>query len=265
MKFRQRLAPIALAFSLTIAVAAPALPETARADASVFIENGNEVPPLGTLTQTVALLAFPGGGFCSASFLSSRTLLSAAHCFTRSGRPSVTVNVVGDNGRWVKTPVSSVQVHPQYSNRRGQYGQTLIRNDLAIVQLDRPFPHPVRTVTLAPPTPGMLAGTWETVTDVGYGFEAERRGSRVLRWGAMSAIVERIGQFENRDGLRQRKTTANQNVCSGDSGGAVFIGGSDSRRQVAVHSLADGCRYGSRGASSELVWPARAWIQPQIR
>lgn len=222
---------------------------------SVLIENGNGVAPGSNLASTVALLTYGNGSFCSASFLSSRTLITAGHC--ASG--NITVNVMNPRGGYYKVRAMRVYAHPQFRNYRDRYGMTMIQNDLAIVQLAQPFPAPIRTVTLS----GFPSG-YAPVTDVGYGFRYGNTGGMTLRWGQMQGHLAGVGQFDGLQGLVQTKVNG-QNVCPGDSGGAVLLGGTDSRYLVAVHSLANGCTTHSTGASSQLVWPHRAWIQAQIR
>ena len=244
----------------------PLSPPFARAAGVPAIENGNELGAVAPLAHTVALLRFgTGGGFCSASFLSSRTLLTAGHCLSGVNPRAVSVNVLNPNGGWIRVTASATAVHPGYRNYKGTYGQTMIHNDLALVQLAQPFPVPVRTVELAA-FPDDRAQEWYPVFDVGYGYEYAKGGGLVLRWGQMNGRLATINQFGNRVGIEQRVTNQNQNVCPGDSGGAVLFGGIQSRQIVAVHSLSNGCGSNpSTSASSELVWPARDWILGQVR
>ncbi|MGE3263425.1 MAG: trypsin-like serine protease [Bacteriovoracia bacterium] len=238
----------------------------ASADASDFrslIENGNGVPRGGALASTVAMLTYGNGSFCSASFLSPQTLITAGHCAAGVRPGSMTVSVMNPRGGYYKAKAVSLAVHPEYSNRRDQYGITIIRNDLAIIQLSTPFPAPVRPVALSA-FPQLDSGKWIPVTDVGYGFHNGHTGGMTLRWGKMLGQLQAIEQFDGRVGLEQ-KNSHQQNVCPGDSGGAVLLGSESSRALVAIHSLGNGCGSGpSTGASSELVWPARNWIRAQI-
>lgn len=249
----KKLMRFALASLMLGALTAP----LARADGySLLIENGNPISRSAALASTVAMLTYGGGSFCSASFLTNRTLITAAHCYAAN----LTVNVPKPGGGYYQARSARVIKHPQYSNVRDRYGMVIIRNDLAIIQLAKPFPAPVRTVTLAA-FPDLPTGQWAQVTDVGYGFNRRNSGGMTLRWGTMLGRKQEIGQFDDRVGLEQRNTR-NQNVCPGDSGGAVLYGNNTSRHLVAVHSLANGCGTGrSTAASSELVWPARNWIR----
>jgi secreted trypsin-like serine protease len=225
----------------------------AESDFHTLIENGITVPSSGALSDSEALLTYGNGAFCSATFLSPRTLITAGHC----AAASITVSIMKPGGGFYAVRSMRVIRHPNFQNYKDRYGMTIIKNDMTIIQLAQPFPTPVRTVTLAQ----FPAGQWAQVTDVGYGFRRLNSGAKVLRWGTMQGHLETIGQFGDRVGLEQRNSN-NQNVCPGDSGGAVLLGDQNSRYLVAVHSLANGCTQGrSTGASSELVWPAQAWIK----
>ena len=248
------------------ALALLAFTQITLADYRPLIEGGKPVNPAEPLARTVALPRYPDGGWCSSSFLSARTLLTAGHCAEGRKAADVTVHVVSPTGTWESLPAKSLYSHPQYSHRTNADGDHIFRNDLAIVQLPQPFSFAVRTVTLAAPTGAMAAGEWGEVTDAGYGLG--RRGDTgrpTLRWGSMVGHVAAIEQFDGREGLEQFKGSTKQNVCPGDSGGPVFLGAALSRIQIAVHSMADGCTAKSRLTYSELLWPARAWLKAQIR
>jgi secreted trypsin-like serine protease len=253
-------APAALAafalFALTAGIA--------RADYRPFIENGTEVGRAEPLARTVALVQFKGGGHCSSSFLSPRTLLTAGHCAENRKAGDIMIALQNANGSWEQRAAARLVSHPQYSHRVNAAGEHVFRNDVAIVQLAQPFSFAVRTVALSPPGAVMAKGEWQEITDVGYGYVRPNSGGSVLRRGSMVGRVKTIGQFDGRAGLEQYKNDANQNVCPGDSGGPVLLGASDSRKAIAVHSMADGCTDESKLTYSELLWPARAWIQAQI-
>lgn len=225
------------------------------------IENGNEVPASSPLARSAALLVFNGGGFCSASFLSARTLLSAGHCLKGVSASGVKVQLPTASG-WLVLKVSAVSVHPGYRLRYDNKGQAILRDDIALVQLEKAAPVSVRALSLSPPPSGNeLFG----VTDLGYGFEYNGGGGMLLRYGRMQGKVQPIYDLENQPGVYQTKTKDDENVCPGDSGGPVLLGAPESRSVIAVHSLADGCQSESDSAESTLVWPYREWIRPQIR
>ena len=235
----------------------------ARADFRPMIENGTPVKRAEDLARTVALVQFKNGAICSSSFLSPRTLITAGHCAENRKAGDMMIAVQNANGSWEQRALAKLILHPQYSHKVKGDEHTM-RNDLAIIQLVSPFSFPIRTVNLSAPGTVMAAGNWQAVTDVGYGYVKPGSGGSVLRRGSMVGRVKSIPQFDNRLGVQQVKTSANQNACPGDSGGAVLLGGPDSRNLISVHSLADGCTSQSTVTYSEMVWPARTWIQAQI-
>ncbi len=236
------------------------LPNTpAPTHAGSRIENGNDLPYGSPVARSAALLVFNGGGFCSSSFLSSRTLLSAGHCLKGVSAGGVKVQLPTANG-WLVLDVAEVRVHPGYRLRYDKNGDAILRDDIAIVQLVKPAPVAVRPYALtAPPSARGFA-----VTDIGYGYEHQGGGGMLLRYGRMQGEIKKLYGLENQPGVYQTKTSADENVCPGDSGGPVLLGNLDSRNIIAVHSLADGCQTESTNAQSTLVWPYKAWIQPQI-
>jgi secreted trypsin-like serine protease len=242
------------------------LPLTAKADIpQIFVENGTPISKASPLARTVALMRFKKGGFCSSSFLSSRTLLTAGHCAENHRAEDFTVMAVSADGKWEEQAASGLVNHPSYQHYKNSHGDILL-NDVAIIQLARPFSFSVRTVSLTAPTKPLTSGQSSAITDVGYGYNRTGGGGgMVLRYGSMAARLSPIDQFNGAPGLEHSKTSADQNVCPGDSGGPVLLGGTGSREQVAVHSLADGCTTDSSVAFSTLVWPYRNWILPQVR
>ncbi|RZA09419.1 MAG: S1 family peptidase [Proteobacteria bacterium] len=253
-----------LAFSLSL-LSIALLASPARGDFKPFIENGTPVARTEALAQTVAMVQFKGGGWCSATFLSSRTLLTAGHCAEKKRAADLTITLQNKNGSWEQRAASALTAHPQYSHRVGWDKTHYIRNDVAIIQLATPFSFKVRTVKLTQAPTLMAAGQWQAITDAGYGYAKPSAEGAVLRRGSMEGRVTAIEAFEQRLGLDQRKNAANQNACPGDSGGPVFLGDASSLQQLAVHSMADGCTDDSKLTYSELLWPLRPWITAHIQ
>jgi len=229
------------------------------------IENGIVVGRGDPLTRTVALLQFKNGGWCSSSFLSARTLLTAGHCAEKRAAGDLLVAVQNANGSWEQRALKRLTLHPGFSHVVNEAGEHIFKNDLAIAEIVSPFSFAVNTVKIAAPSAAMAKGNWEAVTDVGYGFSGPNSGGSVLRRGSMVGRVAKLKQLSGREGREQNRTSAAQNACPGDSGGAVLLGKINERQQIAVHSMADGCTAESTLTYSELLYPAREWIQSQIR
>jgi len=133
------------------------------AGVDILVENGDTIPASAPLAQSVPLLHFSSGGFCSGSFLSKRTILTAGHCLKGMRASRVTVNVMNNRGGWTSVRATSLVMHPGYSARTVN-GVTVIRDDIALVQLSSDFPAPVRLMALS--APNGLNGAWGYVTDV---------------------------------------------------------------------------------------------------
>ncbi|RYZ96214.1 MAG: trypsin-like serine protease, partial [Proteobacteria bacterium] len=184
----------------------------APADFQISIENGTPVARTEALAQTVAMVQFKGGGWCSSTFLSSRTLLTAGHCAEKKKAADLTITLQNKDGSWEQRSAATLTPHPQYSHTVGWNQTHYIRNDVAIITLSAPFSFPVRTIKLTQAPALMAAGQWQAITDAGYGYSRPGAGGTVLRRGSMEGRVTAIEAFEQRLGLDQRKNAANQNA-----------------------------------------------------
>lgn len=229
------------------------------------IWNGREIAPNHPLARTVALLEFEDGVYCSATFLSRTTLLTAAHCLRHRNATEVSVKMRGNENQWVVKPAFQLETHPDFSYVQKPNRQVILKNDLALVHLAEPFEIEV--------TPAQISSRkWELgqapfeVTDAGFGWGSRTLKLKILRTGKMKAHIERLELLGNRVGLREEMSSARQIACPGDSGGPVFLGEASSLEIIAVHSFSDGCLPGSLDRQySELVEPSFDWIRSRVR
>jgi secreted trypsin-like serine protease len=180
---------------------------------------------------------------CSASLITPRILLTAAHCseellaqyglpssiFIEAGRAFFGTNV--NSSETLAIRFTDVIPHPNYGT--GMMGTPQYDIEVIVLAEDAPV-EPTWFATEL--NEEMLVG--ERVTSVGYGItSASTQSGSGIKRSAKLVIDELMDQFlvsqtsTNRDGA---------NVCSGDSGGPQYHREEDGRWiQWAVHSWAD--------------------------
>lgn len=169
--------------------------------------------------QVVTLASFASNGqgynFCSGTLIASRWVLTAAHCaeaFTSNKRAGYTEhyaivgnNISTDNGIEAYAGVADWEEHPDYDSQR-------LTDDVGIVELDDDLPYdpmPVNKDALR------KADVGDDYRYVGWGITKDNRtDSTKKRFADIPLNQYDSGTLIGYD--------EEQNVCSGDSGGAAL-------------------------------------------
>jgi V8-like Glu-specific endopeptidase len=229
-----RLSPAVLLVIASSCLAPPGAPTTA-AFSTAEVRGGT--PDDGGLPEVfmVRVVFDTGMQFgCTATLITSRTLLTAAHCFDpAAGPPGLTrlTDVFVQNTvvapdktspNWLRIDPAHTRLHPRWN------ASDRLSYDLALAALPSPS-----TVTPAPASFRALGASdvGTPLTVVGYGLTGvglSDNGTRRVATLPLKAVTTKHLQLG--DG-------ATTGLCNGDSGGPSFIAGRDGRRRVAgVHS-----------------------------
>lgn len=196
------------------------------------------------------------GGVCTGIVLSSRTILTAAHC--TEGGVDLRVHWKDGNGEPVLIAPASVSFHPEFDAKAIATRRRSI--DLALLRLSSPLPSRFSPATLLDGTLPR-AGTLITIAGYGVSREGEARTTGTYRSAALSAVEPygpgRILIWASDPETAGKKPGAG--ACQGDSGGPILLGGED---VVAVASWSTGPKGRNCGLLSQgvLVAPQRRWI-----
>lgn len=202
------------------------------------IVNGTSVSPQDPDSKRAVLLIIRRGKSimsCTGAAISDRVILTAGHCVKGAGKKDITVvfhpEMTCASGYDISKSIPSVDVlvHKDYK------GDSRAKSDLAMVKLASPIPASYRPQELYD---GESPLSSDDVLMVGYGITSEgRRDSMRLRKTTKSFKNE-VAQKDQNIGFDQR--TASGGVCTGDSGGPVYVQVGGQYKIIAVNSIVMG-------------------------
>ena len=204
-----------------------------------IVGTGINVRPTTDVLDCVYIGIAPGSGrgacLCTGTLISSRIVVTAAHCVTSgpncTGRAShifVCNDVSAGNKR--RFEVQRTVAHPQYS------GAPYFRNDIALLVLTAPVPGV---------TPRKFATAREIDTSKGFlamGFgknNAGQTGTKMEGYVAVRSAAcrmpgdNRFGCFPGQNLIAGGYGFGGADSCNGDSGGPCFYMGRDKRLYLA--------------------------------
>ncbi|XP_066999043.2 trypsin-1 isoform X2 [Anabrus simplex] len=197
---------------------------------------------------------------CGGTIISERWILTAAHCVHNAIASNITMRVGSENklhGGSVRR-ASRIIEHEEYSFKEDGGKRKKVRNDIALVEAEEPFPLnnlTIKTARLAVRNEDTAPGT--IVTVAGWGVIEGNYGTKILQKAELEIIrSQRCGKHD-RTKLCAVDSRKEKGICSGDSGGPVFKKGV----LVGVTSTGQGnCNLKGSVSTSASVAYFRDWI-----
>lgn len=225
------------------------------------IENGQNIPIENSIHRSIVLFSSQTG-LCTATFISRRFLLTAAHCTYRTTASQAKIRARDVDQVLYEVPIKRLITHPSFKIESTSGGGSKVKNDMALVEIAADFPmsiYPIRIGNIKE-----YINQVRPVSIYGYGRSSGLGGAGTLRWGKMLATVENVELFYNREGLSMVPDTNNA-LCSGDSGGPVIKVVNSRRSIIGVNSLSNGCKNAEETTSkAEIVYPYLGWIRQYV-
>lgn len=218
---------------------------------SIQLDNGVEVDAADWPATLVAHL--DGGGYCTASVIGPRALLTAAHCVDLGKEPGSSEPHAGGGTVEIAGRSYALSCEMERSYAEADVGDPRSSSDYALCALDRQVPvsdfrpETISTATISIGGAVLLAGYGCTgiVIQTVNGQEelTYKDGDGILRMGdeKISFVGDRASSEPHPVWITTQNDGREPTLCPGDSGGPVFQGATlaqqrRSRRVVAVNS-----------------------------
>lgn len=214
---------------------------------------GGEIVVPHTHPYQVGLVMNRVGGntMCGGSIISTRTILTAAHCPIGSISTTVimgahVMNADEPTQHRQLSPASTYRLHPNYNNNN-------LNNDIATIQLPSviQFSAQIAIISLVPANAGAFVGELAQVSGWGRINNTPGSGASPILRSTTNAVISNAVCSQTFGGTIIASTLCTTTVngsgtCHGDSGGPLTVLASGARQQIGVVSFvaAAGCALG---------------------
>jgi len=198
---------------------------------------GGSRASIADYSYTVYLVTPEGFQFCGGSIVAPDKVLTAGHCAVNKQPTDIQV-VAGredkDSGAGVKVAVTSIWVHPKFTDVRSG-------SDVAVLTLDEKLPYSSIDLVSAKDVEAYQAGTAALI--LGWGrLASDGESSRYLMQATVPVIEDGSCASSYPAYLAEAMTCAGYpdggvDSCQGDSGGPLVIDG----KLAGVTSWGEGC------------------------
>lgn len=202
------------------------------------IVNGTEINAPDPDSKRAVLLLIQSGETitsCTGVVISNRVILTAGHCVKGAKKTGIiavfNTEMTCSPGFNASKSITSVDIltHEDYK------GDSRAKDDLAMVKLESPIPASYRPQELYD---GQSPLSSDDVLMIGYGITSEGKSDSLRLRKTIKSFKNEAAQKDQNIGFDQR--TASGGVCTGDSGGPVYVQVGGQFKLIGVNSIVMG-------------------------